>query len=214
MTPSSRCVSCARADSTSKSTRVRTFAAFQESLARATHALILSDYTVPGVDVLKALQLARQMRPEVPFVFLAGTLGEDTAIETLKMGATDCVLKQRIARLVPAVRRALQEAEDQLRRKQAEADLRKAYTLLRAVTEGVAEAIFVTDDQGRYLMINAAGVRRLGKTSPANLKMQVSDSLSLRPLPLRPRHQLPQHIRQNARRAGSNRSQWAYRCGT
>lgn len=103
--------------------RVHTFDAFQRFLEHNSPALILADYTVPGVDVSKALQVARRMRPDVPFVFLSGTVGEDTAIETLKMGATDYVLKQRLGRLVPSVRRALQEAEEQSRRKQAEREI-------------------------------------------------------------------------------------------
>src|SRR4051812_26076144 len=82
--------------------RVHTFAGFQHFLEHRTPALILADYTVPGVDVLHALKWARQAHPDIPFVFLSGTLGEDTAIETLKMGATDYVLKERMGRLVPA----------------------------------------------------------------------------------------------------------------
>src|SRR5262249_49928763 len=126
--------------------RVHTFKAFQSFLEQRSPALILSDFTVPGFDVLKGLQWARQVRPEIPFIIVSGTLGEDLAIETLKMGATDYVLKQRIGRLVPAVRRALQEAEVQLRQKRAEEALHKTYSLFRAVGEGVTDAIFVKDD--------------------------------------------------------------------
>jgi signal transduction histidine kinase len=109
-----------------ESDRVDTVADFKEHLQAGGHALILSDYTMPGVDAFETLRLARQVRPEVPFVFLSGTLGEDVAIEALKMGATDYVLKQRIGRLGPAVRRALREAEAQSRRKAAEEALRRA----------------------------------------------------------------------------------------
>jgi PAS domain S-box-containing protein len=149
--------------------RLHTFKAFQRFLEQRSPALILADYTVPGFDVLKGLQWARQVRPEIPFIFLSGTLGEDVAIETLKMGATDYVLKQRIGRLVPAVRRALQEAEVQLRRKSAEETLHRTYSLFRAVVEGVTDAIFVKDDGGHYLMINTAGARKLGQTSSAEV---------------------------------------------
>lgn len=108
--------------------RVETLADFQEALQRESYALIISDYTLPGMDPLETMHLARQLRPEVPFVFVSGTLGEDLAIEMLKRGASDYVLKQRISRLVPAVRRALQEAQEQSRRKQAEEELAKART--------------------------------------------------------------------------------------
>ena len=144
--------------------RVHTFAAFQQFLYHNPPALILADYTVPGVDVLKALHLARQVRPHVPFVFLSGTLGEDVAIETLKMGATDYVLKQRIGRLVPAVRRALQEAEEQSRRKQIEQDLDESEGRYRALLELAPDAVVVYQDW-RLVYVNAAALRLCGATS-------------------------------------------------
>src|SRR3954471_20672295 len=70
-----------------ESVQVDTLAAFESELKRGGHSLILSDYTIPGVDPLDGLRLARRLRPETPFVFLSGTLGEDVAIETLKQGA-------------------------------------------------------------------------------------------------------------------------------
>ena len=111
--------------------RVDTQAAFEEALRRDDYGLIVADYSIPGMDALDALRLARQVRPEVPFVFLSGAIGEETAIEMLKLGASDYVLKQRMERLVPAVRRALQEAEEHLRRKQAEEALRQSEGQLR-----------------------------------------------------------------------------------
>ena len=76
----------------------------------------------------------------MPFVFLSGTIGEDTAIESLKRGASDYVLKQRMARLMPAVRRALAEAEEQTRRKQAEEELHTLNTQLeQRIAERTAE---------------------------------------------------------------------------
>jgi len=87
--------------------------------------LILADYSLPSFDGLSALALARERRPEIPFIFVSGTMGEEIAIETLKNGATDYVLKERLCRLVPAVRRALREAEEQRRRREAERALQE-----------------------------------------------------------------------------------------
>ncbi|MBE0596770.1 MAG: response regulator [Desulfuromonadales bacterium] len=107
--------------------RIDSFAEYRQALTQqGRYALILADYSMPGVDPQEALKLARQMQPELPFVFLTGTIGEETAIEMLKMGANDYVLKQRIQRLAQAIRRAMREAQEQVLRKQAEQDLIKA----------------------------------------------------------------------------------------
>jgi PAS domain S-box-containing protein len=102
--------------------RVQTRAEFVAALEDAGIDLILADYKLPAFDGISALHLARSGRPEVPFIFVSGTVGEDVAIEALKIGATDYVLKQRLARLVPSVQRALREAQERAeRRKVAEA---------------------------------------------------------------------------------------------
>ena len=82
--------------------------------------IILSDYSLPSFDGLSALKLAGQKCPDVPFVFVSGALGEETAIELLKQGATDYVLKSRLSRLGPAVVRALQEVAERQEKKAAE----------------------------------------------------------------------------------------------
>ncbi len=76
--------------------------------------LIFADYTLPSFDGLSALKIARQHSPRVPFIFVSGTLGEEVAIEALKVGATDYVFKTRLSRIVPSVRRALREAEERI----------------------------------------------------------------------------------------------------
>src|SRR5437867_4070231 len=89
---------------------VRTAADFQLALERGEVDLIISDYAIPGFDGLKALSVARRLLPDVPFILFSGTIGEELAIECLKQGATDYVLKQRPQRLVAAIRSALREA--------------------------------------------------------------------------------------------------------
>jgi PAS domain S-box-containing protein len=87
--------------------------------------LILSDYSLPGFDGVTAQLMARERQPDLPFVFVSGTIGEEVAIERLKAGATDYVLKQRLARLPSAVRRALDEARERRERRHAEAEVRR-----------------------------------------------------------------------------------------
>jgi signal transduction histidine kinase len=98
---------------------------FTAALREGWPNLILSDYNLPGFDGIAALRLARELTPAVPFLFVSGAIGEERAIETLRAGATDYVLKSRLPRLVPAVRRALREAEDRAARNRLEEELRQ-----------------------------------------------------------------------------------------
>src|SRR5882724_3948954 len=111
-------------------TRVETEQDFLAALKRESLDLILADYTLPSFDGLSALRIAQQHSPEVPFIFVSGTLGEDVAIEALKTGATDYVLKTRLARLGPAVTRALSEAREKAERARAETALRRSEAFL------------------------------------------------------------------------------------
>jgi DNA-binding NtrC family response regulator len=106
--------------------RVDSQSAFHASLERGGIDLILADYTLPAFDGLSALRLASTLRPDVPFIFVTGTLGDDVAIEALKVGATDYVLKTRLSRLASAVHRALRETREVAERKQAEKALRRS----------------------------------------------------------------------------------------
>ncbi|TBR58306.1 hybrid sensor histidine kinase/response regulator [Westiellopsis prolifica IICB1] len=119
--------------------RVETRADFIEALKTETLDLILADYALPSFDGFSALELVRAICPEVPFIIISGILGEERAIETLKSGATDYVLKQRLERLVPAVERALREAEERKLLKQAEAELRKSEELFRTSVETILD---------------------------------------------------------------------------
>ena len=114
----------------SELTRVEREQDFLAALKRESLDLILADYTLPSFDGLSALRIAQQHSPEVPFIFVSGTLGEDVAIEALKTGATDYVLKTRLARLGPAVTRALREAREKAERARAETALRRSEAFL------------------------------------------------------------------------------------
>src|SRR6476659_3297768 len=111
-------------------TRVETEVEFVAVLEGGSFDLILADYTLPSFDGLSALRIAQQRSPDVPFIFVSGTLGEDVAIEALKTGATDYVLKTRLARLGPAVARALREAREKAERARAETALQRSKAFL------------------------------------------------------------------------------------
>jgi len=110
--------------------RVDSEAAVLASVEQGGIDLILADYSLPSFDGISALKLAMKACPEVPFIFVSGTLGEEVAIEALKIGATDYVLKTRLSRLVPAVLRALREATQKAERKRAEGALRQSEAYL------------------------------------------------------------------------------------
>jgi PAS domain S-box-containing protein len=111
-------------------TRVQTRAEFVTALEHDEIDLILADYKLPSFDGASALKLASSARPDVPFIFVSGTIGEELAIEALKMGATDYILKTGLSRLGPSVRRAMHEAEGRAERKKAEEALRRSEAYL------------------------------------------------------------------------------------
>jgi PAS domain S-box-containing protein len=111
-------------------TRVETRADFLASLEQDGFDLILADYSLPSFDGISALKLAVDKRPELPFIFVSGTMGEEVAIEALKIGATDYVLKTRLARILPSVQRALREGEERAERTFAEEALRRSEAYL------------------------------------------------------------------------------------
>jgi signal transduction histidine kinase/CheY-like chemotaxis protein len=110
--------------------RVQTRAEFVSALEDRRLDLILADYSLPSFDGISALKITIGARPDLPLIFVSGTLGEEVAIEALKIGATDYVLKSKLSRLVPAVRRAMREAEERAERKKAERALRRSEAYL------------------------------------------------------------------------------------
>ncbi|WP_228061485.1 response regulator [[Phormidium] sp. LEGE 05292] len=115
--------------------RVQTRDDFVVAIAEHGLDLILADYSLPGFDGFSALKIARVECPDLPFIFVSGTLGEDVAVEMVKSGATDYVLKQRLERLVPSVQRALKEAEERSARQYAEERLVNYMNRLQMLAE-------------------------------------------------------------------------------
>jgi signal transduction histidine kinase len=113
---------------------VDTLEKFEGELSHRPPNLILSDYWLPLFDGSTALESAKQLAPDVPFIFVTGIMGEEVVIEMLKRGATDYVLKTRLARLAPAVNRALAESEQRREHQKAQERLRRSHDQLRALT--------------------------------------------------------------------------------
>lgn len=133
------------------------------ALDRGEWDVILSDYSLPGFDGQTALALAREKRPQIPFVFVSGTIGEEAAIEALKNGATDYVLKHRLTRLVPAVDRALRESAERAERRRAEEAMQQSEHKYRELFECLGDAAFLADQQsGKIIDTNRRAVEVLG----------------------------------------------------
>jgi PAS domain S-box-containing protein len=124
---------------------------FVKLLHERTYDIILSDYQVPTFDGPEALDLAREYQPETPFIFVSGAMGEDLAVETLKRGATDYVLKDRLGRLGPSIQRALFESQQRRERVKAEKSLRAIEERLRLALHSARMGTWDLDLQtGRF----------------------------------------------------------------
>ena len=111
-----------------------------------------SDYAMPGFSGICALEIVRKLDPDIPFIFISGNIGEDVAVEALKRGAQDYVMKGNLGRLLPAIDRELREAKLRRERRKTNQLLHK----LSLVVNQTTESIFITDPEGRIEYVNSA----------------------------------------------------------
>ena len=142
--------------------RVQTEPHFERALREVKPDLILSDFSLPQFDGLRALEIAARQAPETPFIFVSGTIGEERAIEALRRGATDYVLKTNLSRLCAAVERALREAQLKRAQRSAEQQLRDNERRLRDTVETSQDWIWEMDAHGRFKFCSGAVASILG----------------------------------------------------
>jgi hypothetical protein len=147
--------------------RVETEMDYLHALGQEDFDLIIADLALPSFDGMRGLEHARQRRPEIPFIFFSGMLGEEVAVDSLHQGAVDYVLKQRPARLVPAIRRALQEAETWRQRQRAEEALRESESKFRTLFDLVPYSLAIHDADDRLVEVNARILKRLARNREA-----------------------------------------------
>ena len=145
-----------------KVTVVDTRDQFLKALKTNEFDLVLSDHKLPGFDGLTALRLLREEDDDVPFILVSGSLGEEAAIETIRSGVTDYVLKDRLTRLAACVERALTEANDRRERHKAEEALRRSEHRFAMALTTMAEGLLHVDSAGKVVMSNPAASRLLG----------------------------------------------------
>lgn len=124
--------------------------------------IILADHSLPHFDGISAMYIAQDISPETPFIFVSGQMGEEFAVEMLKKGATDYVLKHNLSKLGHSVKRALKEAEEYRNKKEAEERLAKNENKYRALFELSPDYVVVLDPKGRVLDINHRVVESTG----------------------------------------------------
>ena len=127
--------------------RVEDATAFEAALEAQAWDVVIADYSLPRFGALEALQLFCRHGLDTPFVVVSGTVGEDTAVATMKAGANDYVMKSNLARLGPAIQRELREAVSRRARRSAEKDLARSVSLLIATLEATADAIIGIDEE-------------------------------------------------------------------
>ncbi len=154
----------AEAGLTFSARRVDTESAFVKELDEFHPHIVLSDYSLPAFDGLSALKIAIEKCPDLPFIFVSGALGEELAIELLKKGATDYVLKDRLTRLAPAVSRALQEAHEREEKKRIEGALHESEARYRTIFENTGTATLIIDDNAAIILVNRQFERLSGYT--------------------------------------------------
>ena len=144
---------------------------FIEALGHDKYDLIISDFSIPSYDGLSALAVAREVSPQTPFIFFSGTIGEEVAVDSLKYGAVDYVLKQRPHRLIPAIRRALHNAEDRARLRIAEEKIREQIEFLNKAQD----AILVLNLEGLVIYWNKSAERIYGWNAKDAMGKRLAD---------------------------------------
>jgi PAS domain S-box-containing protein len=178
-----------------ESVRVQTADQMRAALACGGWQIVLSDFALPDFDGLSALAVLKETGQDIPFFIVSGTIGEDVAVSAMRSGASDYIMKDRLARLPPAIARELEEAEVRRQRRCAQEEMLRLSAFNESIVQGVAEAILVEDPDGRLTFANPAAERLLG-SSRAGLQGRSWESI------------LPEDRREQARheRAGLDRA--------
>jgi len=159
-----------------ESRRVQTESDFRRELRELDPDIIVSDFSMPHFSGMVALAIARESESDIPFIFVSGTIGEDVAVEAMKAGANDYVMKINLARLGPAIQRELREAEGRRRRKFAEAALQESEVKYRDLIGQASDGIFVTDRKGNFLLVNSSYCDMVGYGESEALRLNVADT--------------------------------------
>ena len=165
-----------KADLNFQSMRVETESAFRSTLEVQPIDLILADYSLPTFNGVQAIKIAQEVCPDVPCILVSGVLGEEKAIDALKSGATDYVLKQRLERLVPAVKRAVKERREKLALQKAERDREESEQRFQTLMDTIADPLAVMVVKREQGVIQDFIVNHLSKPACDYLSIPVEEA--------------------------------------
>ena len=146
--------------------RVQTAEALEQALAQGVWDIVLSDYSLPQFDALRALHLLRNQSAVLPFIIISGSIGEETAVAAMRAGASDYVMKTNLTRLVPAVERELREAAERRERASTRNELHDLEEKFQVIFHESLDVMLVLDPAGQILHVNRAVSRTMGYSAP------------------------------------------------
>jgi len=186
--------------------RVETETEMQDALTNEQYDLILCDYSLPQFNAMQALKVLKDNEIDLPFIIISGTIGEETAVEALKAGAHDFIVKGNYARLSPAIERELRDAEYRRERKAAVEALKKSEQHYRMLFEANPHPMWVYDIETlKFLAVNEAALNHYGYSHSEFLSMTIKD--------IRPSEDIPSLISHINKLANSDQvlSEWRHR---
>ena len=145
--------------------RVDTAQTMREALRSQEWDLVLSDFSVPTFSAPEALALLKDVKADIPFLIVSGTIGEDIAVDALRAGAHDFMVKGRLARLVPAIERELRDAANRRSKREAELAQRATEARFRGIMETATDAVISTDASGHIDYVNPGAEKMFGYSS-------------------------------------------------
>ncbi|HQN17966.1 MAG TPA: PAS domain S-box protein, partial [Syntrophobacteraceae bacterium] len=143
--------------------RVETASSMRSALEKEEWDIVIADYAMPRFDAPSALKLLQETGRDIPFIVVSGTMGEETAVSMMKAGVHDYVMKDHLARMIPAVQRELKDAEVRKKRRLAEDALERSERRMRTITDSLPALIAQIDTQQKYLFLNRRFETLLGK---------------------------------------------------
>src|SRR5437763_9049068 len=159
------------------SERVETAEQMRAALRAREWDVILCDYSMPHFNAIQALELLKETGLDIPFIIISGTVGEAVAVEAMRAGAQDYLMKDNLARLVPTIERELREAENRYARRRAEEALRESEDRYRDLVEHSHDLICTHDLAGRILSVNQTAVKALGYDQETLLTKNIREIL-------------------------------------